>query len=375
MTVALNIGFDAQKAFLNTAGPGNYSRNTINALCSCYPGNGYFLFTPKKNTGLYAAPSSTAVISPENIWWNSVKPLWRTYKITELAVKSGLHIYHGLSHELPVGLEKTRIKSLVTIHDLIFIRFPRFYRAADRRTLFRRYKHACQTAGQIISVSHQTKRDIIEYLHVSEEKIEVLYQSVNPLFFQKNLPEELDLTRRRYNLPDKFILAPGAIEARKNLGATLEALQTGNIDMPLVVSGKPTKYLNAIRSQIQSLGKQLIFLHQVTDQELSHLYQMAELTVFPSVFEGFGLPVAEAQASGCPVITSNISSMPEAGGDAAYYIDPNDPEEIAEGIKQILKNPSLKEELSVNGRINAERFRPEKYAKSLMNLYLHLHHA
>lgn len=375
MRPSLNIGFDAKRAFQNSTGLGSYSRNTICSLTEYFPENGYFLFTPDRNERLFSPPPHVALIAPESVWWNRVRPLWRRYKVTELAQKSGLDIFHGLSHELPVGIEKTGIKTVVTMHDLIFLRFPHHFRAIDRAIYFRKCKHACQVSDRIIAISQQTKKDLMHYFQVPEEKIDVVYQSVNPIFFQKNTSEELDQTRKRYHLPDHFLLAPGTIEARKNLGNTLRAVDQGNIQVPLVVAGKPTRYMKSLRPLIRKLGNRVIFLHKLTDTELSHLYQLAEVTVYPSFFEGFGLPVAEAQACGCPVVTSNISSMPEAGGDAALYINPSHPEEIAAAIRRILEDPSFKKEMKEKGWQNAERFRAKTYAQTLLNIYQNVHHA
>ncbi|MCW0481535.1 glycosyltransferase family 4 protein [Gaoshiqia sediminis] len=375
MRQSLNIGFDAKRAFLNSTGLGSYSRNTIRSLAKYYPGNGYFLFTPERNEQLFSPPSNAALIVPESVWWSRVRPLWRRYKVTELAQKSGLDIFHGLSHELPFGIEKTGIKTVVTMHDLIFLRFPNQFRAIDRAIYFRKCKHASHIADRIIAISQQTKQDLIHYFKVPETKIDVVYQSVNPIFFQKSTPEELDQTRNRYHLPDRFLLAPGTIEARKNLGCTLRALDQGDIPVSLVVAGKPTRYMKSLRPLIRKLGNRVIFLHNLTDAELSHLYQLAEATVYPSFFEGFGLPVAEAQACGCPVITSNISSLPEVGGEAALYINPAYPEEIAAAIRRILEDPSSKNEMKEKGRQNAERFQAKTYAQTLLNIYQNVHHA
>ena len=372
MTRKLKIGFDAKRAFQNAAGLGNYSRNAILGLTEQFPSNDYVLFTPKATPELFVSSAESKIISPSSIWWKSVSPLWRTYKIAELAKAEGLDIYHGLSHELPAGIEKTGIRSVVTIHDLIFLRFPELYKTADRRIYFRKYQHACRVADRIIAISQQTKQDLIEFFHVEEAKIEVIYQSINPIYFQTNTKEELEETRQKYSLPDEFLLAPGTIEARKNLENVFKAMVSGDISTPIVVVGKATKYLDEIRTLADRLGNKLIFLHTVNNGELSHLYQMAELAIYVSVFEGFGLPVAEAQACGCPVVTSNISSMPEAGGDAAHYVDPSNPDEIAAEISKILEDQSIKEEMTVYGLKNAERFQPEKQAISLMNTYKRL---
>ncbi|WP_163715990.1 glycosyltransferase family 4 protein [Mangrovibacterium lignilyticum] len=369
MTEPLKIGFDAKRAFLNSTGLGSYSRNTIHALNTYYPHNDYYLFTPSVNPEIYEPPKPLVTVAPEGQWWKSVKPVWRTYKVTELAQKSGLDIFHGLSHELPVGLEKAGIRSVVTFHDLIVMRYPRFYRAADRRFYYRKYKHAVKVADKIIAISQQTKLDLVEYLKVDESRIELLYQCVNPMFFERSRPEDLEFTRVKYRLPHQFILIPGTIEKRKNQDQVLRAIAENEIDFPIVLVGKQTPFFKSLKPYLKQLEGRIMFLTEVSNQELSHIYQMAYLSIFVSLFEGFGLPVVEAQASGCPVLTSNVSSMPEAGGKAALYVNPEKVDEIADGIKLLLSDTKMREERISLGYENAERFRSEQYARGLMEIY------
>jgi len=163
----------------------------------------------------------------------------------------------------------------------------------------------------------------------------------------------------------------GTIEPRKNLLALLEGMEVSEINIPLVVAGKPTSYKLKADEFIKANPDRLsvIYLSGITDTELAVLYQMAEAMIYPSLFEGFGLPVAEAQASGCPVITSDTSSLPEAGGDAAMYIDPAKPETIGQGIVTLLSDKNLRETMISKGKANAQRFTPENYAKQMKQLY------
>lgn len=368
----LKIGFDAKRAFQNKTGLGNYSRNVINGMSESFPQNEYVLFTPEDDYELFFPPPSIKVEHSEGFFWNNFKSLWRSYKITDLAKKEKLDIYHGLSHELPIGIQKTGIKTVVTIHDLIFIRFPEFYRSFDRYFYSQKYKYACTVADKITAISQQTKNDLVDLFHISEDKIEVVYQSVKPLYFQKNTVEELEDTLKQHKIPKEYILVPGTIEARKNLKNILRAVENLNIDLPLVIVGRPTGYMKELQPQIRRMGKKLIFLHNINDQQLSHLYQSALLTIYASVFEGFGLPVAEAQACGCPVLASGASSITEAGGESACYINPYDPTEIADGILKIIENRQTRNEIIDAGLKNAERFHLENQAKKLMDIYQNL---
>ncbi len=369
MTKNLTIGFDAKRAFVNAAGLGNYSRNTLKALAEFYPKSRYLLFTPKVVDSRFPLPLGTTVITPDNLCWRVLKPFWRRFKISELAHKANLDIYHGLSHELPIGIEKTGIKSIVTIHDLIFIRFPELYKATDRKIYYKKYRHACQVADHIIAISEQSKSDIIEFFKIEPQKISVIYQSINSIFYDFCNVNLLEETQKKYGLPRKFILSVGTIEARKNIKPVLQAISDSNFELPLVIVGKPTKYLKTIQPLIHKLGGQLIFLHGVNDEELSRIYRLAQLMIYVSVFEGFGLPIVEAQAAGCPVITSKVSSMPEAGGDAAHYVSPNSVPEISNAINKLIDDNEYHSQLVVKGYENAKRFRAESYSNQLMEIY------
>ena len=367
----MKIGFDANRAFNNAAGLGNFSRNTISALSRQYPCDKFFLFNPGSKRPLFVAPGNAAEIRPEHFWWKSLNNAWRTFQITRLAKNLDLDIYHGLSHELPAGIEKTGIKSVVTIHDLIYIRYSEFFKRIDRNIYDRKFRHACRVADRIHAISAQTKRDLIQFFAVPAEKIEVVYQSVHPGFYELVTDTEKQQIKEKYNLPEKFLLNVGTIEPRKNLLALLEGMEVSEINIPLVVAGKPTSYKLKADEFIKANPDRLsvIYLSGITDTELAVLYQMAEAMIYPSLFEGFGLPVAEAQASGCPVITSDTSSLPEAGGDAAMYIDPAKPETIGQGIVTLLSDKNLRETMISKGKANAQRFTPENYAKQMKQLY------
>lgn len=367
----MKIGFDAKRAFNNVAGLGNFSRNSISALVKQYPENQYFLFNPGNRRPLYIAPESSIELKPENLWWKTFKFIWRSIQISKLAKEIKLDVYHGLSHELPVGIEKTGAKLIVTIHDLIFLRYPEYYKKIDRKIYDQKFRYACRKATRVHAISEQTKQDLIFYFSVPEEKITVIYQSINPVFYTRANNDFRYNLRKKYQLPKKFLLSVGTVEPRKNLLGLLEGMINTKTYIPLVVVGKTTDYQHKVQKFIEAdLNRlQVYFLPRIEDEELAALYQMAEVLVYPSLFEGFGLPVAEAQASGCPVITSNLSSLPEAGGDGAYYIDPEKPEEIGKALKTLLTDQALRKSLIEKGKINAQRFTPANFAVQIKQLY------
>jgi len=367
----MKIGFDAKRAFSNVAGLGNFSRNSIIALTKQFPDNQYYLFNPGNRKPLFIAPQSSIELRPENLWWKMFSFMWRSLQISKLTQKLQLDIYHGLSHELPMGIEKTNAKLIVTIHDLIFLRYPEFYRKIDREIYDKKFRHACRIAHRIHSISDQTKQDLIQYYGIPEEKISVIYQSINPIFFEKADNDFKFSLRKKHQLPKKFLLSVGTVEPRKNLLGLLEGMISSKTYVPLVVVGKSTEYMHKVQKFIEAdLNRlQVTFLPRIADDELAALYQMAEVLIYPSFFEGFGLPVAEAQASGCPVITSNISSLPEAGGDAAYYIDPEKPDEIGVALKTILSDQALRKSMIAKGKVNAQRYTHAHYAVQIEQLY------
>lgn len=364
----MKIGFDAKRAFLNASGLGNYSRNTLNALKNYFPNNDYILFSPEIKTDLFKNYNQFDVISPQNSVSNLFKSLWRSFSISGQLKNRSIDIFHGLSNELPEGVHKNSVPSVVTIHDLIFMRFPQFYKSLDRKIYHRKVKYACNSADKIIAISKQTREDIIHYLNINPDKIEVIYQSVSTKFYERFDTNYLDV---KYDLPEKFILAVGNLEHRKNQLAILKAIKISNIEVPIVFIGKPTVYSESLLKFIieNKMNNLVKFLNNVPRNDLAGLYQKAVLSIYLSVFEGFGLPVIESMASGCPVITSNVSCLPETAGKAAILCDPGNIEEIGEKIKLIFESESVRNKLILKGLERAKLFHPEDYSHNLISLY------
>jgi glycosyltransferase involved in cell wall biosynthesis len=363
----MRIGFDAKRAFLNASGLGNYSRNTINALQHYMPEHQLVLYTPEIRENLFDSYRNFEVHSPETRLFKLFKPIWRSYAAAHLK-KQNIALYHGLSNELPQGILKTNIPSVVTIHDLIFLRFPEFYKRIDRKIYYRKVKFACETAGKIIAISEQTKADIIRFFQVNPAKIEVVYQSVSPVFYQRHETETL---RQKYKLPNRFILSVGSLEPRKNQLAILKAVKAEMLDIPVVFVGKHTSYFNKMKqfADENGLNQQVFFLPHINDDEVAGLYQMANLSVYISFFEGFGLPVIEAMASGCPVITSNVSCLPETAGDAALLCPPGDFARLGKNIRLMLENEEERQKLIFKGIERAAKFHPKFFAEKMNTLY------
>ncbi len=365
----MKIGFDAKRAFLNSSGLGNYSRNTLNALHRFFPENDYILFTPEVKDRLFDNYKRFKVVSPQNRIAKKMKSLWRSLFLVPQLKRHRIELFHGLSNELPTGIHKSGIPSTVTIHDLIFMRYPEFYKPIDRKIYFKKVKYACHVADKVIAISNQTKHDIETFFHVPPEKVELIYQPVAPVFFER---QNIFLIRKKYHLPEKFILSVGTLESRKNQLALLQALHLKEIKTTVVFVGKQTtSYMAEMNRFIEEneMETQVKFLSNISESDLAALYQTATLSVYISVFEGFGLPVIESMACGCPVVTSSVSVLPETAGEAAVLCNPAKVEEIAQKVAMLLEKEDFRNEIVEKGKQRAEQFHPENYAKKLISLY------
>ncbi|OMP77089.1 glycosyltransferase family 1 protein [[Flexibacter] sp. ATCC 35208] len=373
----MNIAFDAKRAFQNNTGLGNYSRTLISSLATYYPEHHYYLYAPKL-TGMYstAAFGNMTTILPQKPLHRLLKGLWRSkYVVSELA-QQGIDIYHGLSHEIPFGIHKSGVKSIVTMHDLIFERNPEQYNPIDVQTYRKKAKYACQYADKVIAISEQTKQDLITYYNTPANKIAVAYQSCDESFGVQHSKAEIVQMLEKYNFPKEYFLYVGSLIERKNLLGILQAMVQlkGKLDIPLVVVGGGSSYKKKVMDFIAANGlqKSVILVNDTVKfayNDLPALYQGAKALIYPSFFEGFGIPILEAMWCRTPVITSSGSCFGETAGDAALYIDPAKPASIANAMGEVANNPALIEELKEKGLRQAEKFTREKCAAEVMKVY------
>ena len=382
---AMKIGFDAKRAFHNGTGLGHYSRSLIQALSTQFPTNEYYLFNPKRPNAFELKAANLFEVLPGEALHRIFSAAWRSSWVKKDIKRLNLDLYHGLSHEIPLNMEKTRIKSVVTIHDLIHERYPEQYAAIDVKIYSRKFRYACQHADRVIAISEQTKKDIIEFYKVDENRIRVCYQSCNPAFGIAVSEEEKKRVRDVYQLPSEFFLYVGSIITRKNLLNICKAifLLRNEIQIPLVVIGEGKQYKQQVKDFIlqNNLEQKIIFLSEteqsksagfLTAKDFPAIYQSAVAMIYPSFFEGFGIPVLEALWSRLPVITSNVSSLPEAGGDGVYYVNPALSEEIAEGMKKIYFDKDFARTLAEKGWQHAQNFTAHKCAGRVMDVYKEL---
>lgn len=372
----MRIAFDAKRAYYNETGLGNYSRVLLNSLFRYHPQHEYWLATPGI-TGMFTPPTAdnVHVLTPGFIG-GMMKPLWRSSMVKKDLLQRNIDLYHGLSHEIPVGIQSTGIRSVVTIHDLIFERYPEQYNPADVRIYRSKFQNACQHADKIIAISKATKQDIAEYYEIPERRITVCYQSCHESFLQCAGQEAKDRLRALYKLPEQFYLYVGSVIERKNLLLICKAMQVlkSKMNIPVVVVGTGGKYMQQVKEYLRANGleERVIFLSErgpVTQAQLPALYQMCLALLYPSISEGFGIPVLEAMSSHVPVITSKTSCMPETGGDAAYYIDPFSVEEMAFAMNKLAKDADTRAGMIERGNTQAAKFSQEATAAQVMAVY------
>lgn len=370
----MKIGFDAKRAFYNSRGLGCYSRDVIRLLSDYYSENQYFLYTPKTH-GAISFPHNESICqvrAPQGLHsWGPFSSLWRTKSICSDIQQDQLDIYHGLSHELPYGIEKTGTHTVVTMHDLIFLKNPELFPLFDRYSFRKKYTHGASVADRIIAISEETKSDLINYLGEKEERIDVVYQGYSTVFRNAVTDEQKRIIKTKYNLPDHFMLIICAIERRKNHELILKAMRNPQVELPLVIAGNPSQYKETLLSMIHEyqLDQKVFFIGHVETSDLPPLYQLADIFVYPSLFEGFGRPILESLVMGTPVITSKGSCFQETGGKAARYVSCDDDEELANTIIQITSDESLRKTMIEESYRHAANFSDEKIAAKLMETY------
>ncbi len=371
----MKIGFDAKRALLNHSGLGNYSRNLIEGLLDCYPEHSYHLYSPNENL-TYSKEldqhSNENLIYhyPTSYFQKKMTSYWRRNLISAEIKASKIDVYHGLSHELPIGIEKSGARSIVTIHDLIFERYPSYYPMIDRFFYRNKIKHACRVADQIVAISNQTKSDLVDFYKINSKKIQVIYQGCDSSYSKMDRDDSLV---KNLNLPEKFILCVGTFSKRKNHLIVLKAFLNikSEVNEKVVFVGKGGDNLSEINCYIEqnNLKDDIVFLTDCSNEQLRQIYLRASLLVYPSEFEGFGIPILEAFSSNIPVLTNNKDVFREAGGEAAVYVDISNQRAFSIQMKSILENELLRRKCIENGTQQLELFSKDKIAKGYMNLY------
>lgn len=367
-TSILKIGFDAKRIVRNGTGLGSYGRTLVNDLAQ-YPLR-LNLYAPDKGRD----DLRTQIVERDNIAFvyptsRHFKSYWRSRGIVADLKRDGIQLFHGLSGELPFGIRKSGIKSVVTIHDLIFLRHPEFYNPIDVQIYKWKFRQTIKEADYIIAISECTKRDILEYGGnlVSEDIITLIYQSCSPRF---NTSQNYKTSNLNSKL-GRYVLSVGSIEPRKNTMLALKALHHLPDDISLVLVGRHTAYTDKLiqYARANGLEHRLHILHGVPDTDLPALYAGAECFVYPSVYEGFGIPIIEAISCGLPVVACTGSCLEEAGGPDSLYVAPNDAIGMANAIRRSLKGADDREERIQRSMDYIRRFSGTDVAGQVVDVY------
>jgi len=286
-----------------------------------------------------------------------------------------LDLYHATDFVLPPVLPATR--TIVTVHDLSFVFTPETAAPKLRRYLSQVVPRSVQRADHVIADSESTKRDLIRLYGVPDKKVSVVLSGVSDHFKRVTDPHKCADVRQRYNLPHKpYLFCVGTVQPRKNYSRvirSLAALRKRGYDVALVIAGGRGWLEDDMYATIQAteLQDHVHLIGFADDADLPALYSEAQCTVFPSLYEGFGFPVLESMACGTPVITSNVSSLPEVAGDAALMVNPVDQEALTHAIQRLLDDAELREHMTQRGYAQVRKFTWAASGKSLYEVYQH----
>jgi len=368
----MTIYVDVSSAVHTKAGIGRYAESLAKALLARQPGRVSLFYNRGRATqppaGLGSVPRRTirAGYKP----WRMAVWLGHLGGLSFNRLVPGAELFHATEHLLP---PLRGVPTVLTVHDMIFKLFPEHQKRLNYLYLNATMPLYCRKADAIITVSQSSKRDIVAHYGLDPAKVTVVYEAANPEFAPL-LPGAIEEARRRYGLPDQFLIHVGTIEPRKNLTRLVEALQRLRDEgkaIPLVVVGGKGWLYDEFFRRLQGLDvrSDVHFSGYVPSADLPLLVGAATAAVMPSVYEGFGLPVLEAMGCGTPVACSNASSLPEIGGDAARYFDPYDVEAMALAIREVWIDPELRAEMRIRGLLQAGRFSWDRAAQETLAVY------
>ncbi len=360
--VVPRFGFD-EDGLPNRVGSSEVCFQLLNKLHKIDSINSYVIYLP-------FAPTSDLPGETEK-WQYKIIPakrLWTLFALQKAARKDKLDIFFNPTHYSPFFLNCPQI---ITILDVSYKYFPELFKKKDLYKLSLWGKYSVRNASKILTISEHSKDDIMKEYGVSPSKISVLHVGIKDEVISKMTKEEFS---KKYNVHTPYILFVATIQPRKNIKKLIEAFSViadKNKDVNLAIVGKKGWMYEEILTADKEFGveKRVSFFHDVSNEDLPFFYKYAECFVLPSLYEGFGLPVLEAMRYGCPVITSDISSLPEAGGDAALYVDPNNVSDISEKIDKVLNDKSLRERMIKKGHEQVKKFSWEKAAKEVLETF------
>jgi glycosyltransferase involved in cell wall biosynthesis len=364
----VRIGIDARK--LHDFGIGTYIRNLLRQLARLDHQTDFVLLCrPEDRTTLATLGENFRPVA-ESAGNYSLAEQWR---IPLALRRERVTLFHAPHYVLPPLVP---CRSVVTIHDCIHLMFPQYLPSRVAYVYAKgSITAASRRATRVMTVSESSKRDILRFVDVPADKIDVIYNAYDERFGVEPLEEDVVRVRERYQLHDEFILYAGNVKPHKNLERLIEAFHLvrnkGLDHLKLVLIGDEISRYASLRRAVHrhQLHKYVRFLGYLPEETLAVMYRLAGVFVFPSLYEGFGLPPLEAMASGTPVVTSNVSSLPEVAGGAAVLVDPYDPEAIADGIYRVLTDEQLRQGLRKKGIARAHQFSWEASVRRVRDIY------
>lgn len=378
----MRIGIDVSLVPGQTAGGGQYAYQLTRALAAIDPVNAYRLYPlfyhivhPDFRLADLATAANMRVaqrwLKPE-----IVRFLWRQDRSERFKefLLGNVDIVHSTTFCAP-RFRRRRKRLVVTIYDLSFVTHPEAHLPANIEHCLRGTKLAIDRADALIAISESTRMELIDKMGAPPERIVVTPLASDPSLRRVSDPATLAAVRQRYELPERFILFLGAVEPRKNLLRLIEAFAALKPDLrretPLVVAGANGWLNESVRERVDELGlgESVRFPGYIAGEDVAALYSLATVFAYPSLWEGFGLPVLEAMACGAPVLTSDVSAIPEVAGDAAFFVPPMDVEAIAEGLTRLLGDAELRADLAARGLRRAAAFSWERCARETLAVY------
>jgi glycosyltransferase involved in cell wall biosynthesis len=367
----MRVAIDVTAMPRQKVGAGYYMQNLVQGLAEIESTNNYLIFTPKENRTNFAVTRPNFIFEQLPSDARLTRLLWEQWVLPLRLKQRGADILHSTHYTTPIT---GAIRRIVTFHDMTFLMYPEMHTAGKRFFFTWMIRFAARRADAIVADSNSTRHDVLRLLKIDPEKVFAVPLGVSSRFCPNQDAAETEAVCRRYGLPQPFILHVGELQPRKNMPRLVQAfkqIKLRGLPHRLVFVGRKGWMYGELFKTLQELdiADQVIFPGYVPESDLPFLYNAADLSVYPSLYEGFGLPVLEALACGTPVVTSNVSSMPEIIGDAGILVNPRQVEAIAEAMYRVLTDRALHDDLSRRGIERARLFPWERTARETLAVY------